>query len=151
MDQSLSIFGGLSGIGVLAAGFGFAYSQFRSGGSKAKDELITTLKETAQVEHAKAVRLENEMQTLTQSHQTQLNELTIKIGKLQGLYEASEANKKEYLAILQGRDPKLQETLNEIRGFLKKLTEQANTNEHRNEQIDKDTRKQVGKFLRKKN
>lgn len=151
MDQSLSIFGGLSGIGVLAAGFGFAYSQFRSGGSKAKDELIKTLKETVSVEHEKSTRLENEMQTLAQSHQTQINELTIKIGKLQGLYEASEENKKEYLAILQGRDPGLQQTLNEIREFLKKLTEQSNTNEHRNKLIDRDTRKEVGKFLRKKN
>ncbi len=103
-----TIIGIFIGIGTLAAGLGFAYAQFRSGSNKAKDDLIDTLKETATVEKEKADRLEKEKITIVGSHQSQLNDLNNKIGKLQGLYEASEKSKSEYLSILQGRDPSQQ-------------------------------------------
>lgn len=99
------IVGILIGLGTLIAGCGFAYAQFKTGGDKAKDDLIQTLKETAIVERDKSIRLSEEKATLVDSHQAQINELKREIGKLQGLYEASESSKKEYLSILQGRDP----------------------------------------------
>lgn len=103
--MDLGVFGGLAGIGVLAAGFGFAYAQFKSGAGKAKDDLITTLKETADVEREKAQRLNEEKNTLMISHQQQITALTEKIGKLQGLYEAAENRNKQMEDILQGRSP----------------------------------------------
>lgn len=97
------------------AGLGFAFAQFKAGGSRAKDELITTLKETAVAEREKAAQLAQEKNLIIASHQTQINSLNEKIGKLQGLYEAAEQRNKEYLSILQGRAPEQME-------FMKFLT-----------------------------
>lgn len=101
----MEAFGGLAGIGVLFGGLGFAYAQFRSGSGKAKDDLIQTLKDTAVAEREKATQLAKEKVEQSNFHQTQINQLNEKIGKLQGLYEESKDRNKEYLAILQGRDP----------------------------------------------
>lgn len=101
----MDAFGGLAGIGILTAGIGFAYSQFKAGAGKAKDDLILTLKETVSVERDKATRLAEEKITLISSHQEQINNLNTQLGKLQGLYESNEQQKKEYLLILQGRSP----------------------------------------------
>lgn len=101
----MEAFGGLAGIGALMAGLGFAFAQFKAGGNKAKDELIATLKETAVAEREKAAQLAQEKNIIIASHQTQINSLNEKIGKLQGLYEAAEQRNKEYLSILQGRAP----------------------------------------------
>ena len=101
----MEAFGGLAGIGVLVGGIGFAYSQFRLGGSKAKDELITTLRQTAEAEREKARQIEADKVKQQQFHQKQINQLNEKIGKLQGLYEESKERSKEYLTILQGRSP----------------------------------------------
>lgn len=105
MENALNIFGGLSGVGVLAAGIGFAYAQFKSGANKAKDDLILTLKETAVVEREKAERVSAEKLTLMNSHQTQINELNKQIGILQGTLQANDTKLKEYTDILQGRSP----------------------------------------------
>jgi len=128
--ETLNLFGALSGIGVLCAGLGFAYSQFKAGASKAKDELVDTLKETALAERAKSNQLTEEKSTLIKSHQEQINELNLKLGVLQGKAEANEKKMHEYLEILQNRDPDYQnymkqttETLVEIRNFMRKLNE----------------------------
>lgn len=103
--EALNLFGGFAGLGVLMAGIGFAYAQFKSGAGKAKDDLINTLKESIDAEKAVAERVSKEKNEILASHQLQINQLTEKIGKLTGLYEASEARNKEYVAILQGRSP----------------------------------------------
>ena len=103
--EALNIFGGFAGIGILAAGMGFAYAQYRAGTSKAKDELILTLKESVDVEKDKSMRLTSEKETLIKSHQEQINELNKQIGILQGKSEANEKKMKEYMEILQGRNP----------------------------------------------
>lgn len=114
----MEAFGGLAGIGVLFGGLGFAYAQFRAGSGKAKDDLITTLKDTAVAEREKAKQLAKEKMEQSQFHQTQINQLNEKIGKLQGLYEESKDRNKEYLAILQGRNPEQQK-------FMEYLTQVA--------------------------
>jgi len=156
LDYLSVIIGIFAGLGTLIAGIGFAYAQFKSGGDKAKDDLIDTLKETALVEREKATRLAEEKATIVGSHQTQINELSNKIGKLQGLYEAAEANKKEYLSILQGRDPQqkvfMEETtriLVEIRMFMEKLNKDSNLNKKFLSDVDDATFQGTGKVLRK--
>lgn len=114
----MEAFGGLAEIGVLFGGIGFAYSQFKSGSVKAKDELIATLKDTALAEREKASQLAKDKIEQQNFHQTQINQLNEKIGKLQGLYEESKDRNKEYLAILQGRNPEQQK-------FMEYLTQVA--------------------------
>lgn len=94
----------LAGLGILIAGFGFAYAQFKSGANKAKDDLVNTLQDALKVEKDKNAELMASNTELVASHQTQLTDLTQQVGKLQGLYEQSEKQKNEYLLILQGRD-----------------------------------------------
>ena len=172
------IIGVFIGLGTLIAGSGFAYAQFRSGGDKAKDDLINTLKESVDVERAKSTRLMDEKAVLVNSHQIQINELNSKIGKLQGLWEASEASKKEYLAILQGRDPAQQKfmeivlkqidenaktapkameymtettkILMEIRTFMENLNDSSKENRKFLSEVAVDTAHEEGKPLRKK-
>lgn len=105
LEQLFSSLGGMAGVGILAGGLGVAYSQFKSGGNKAKDELIATLKETAIAEKVRAERLAAEKVTLLDSHQKQINELNNQLGKLQGLYESAEKRNREMMEILQGRSP----------------------------------------------
>lgn len=100
-----AVFGTLGGVGVLAAGFGFAYSQFKSGATKAKDDLIETLQKSLAVEKEKFETLSAEQQLLIKSYQEQLNVLNKEIGRLQGLHEANEKKIKDYMEIFQGRSP----------------------------------------------
>ena len=100
-----TIVGIFAGIGLLIAGIGYGYAQFRTGANKAKDELVETLEKQLEIEREKTKQWEAEKQTLVASHQTQLNKLTQDVGKLQGLNEANEKKIKEYQDILQGRDP----------------------------------------------
>lgn len=118
MNEGLNIFGGFAGIGALTAGLGYAYSQFKSGGSKAKDELIATYQETIKAEREKVQVLTTEKTTLMGSHQEQMNILNGKIGKLEGLYEGALQRIKEYTEILQGKSPEQTE-------FMKLMVETA--------------------------
>lgn len=136
IESFFSQLGGLGGLGIFAAGLGVAYSQFRSGSNKVKDELIATLKETALAEKIKADRLTSDKLTLENSHQKQLTDLTKEMGRLQGLYDAAEKRNKEMMEILQGKDPEMIEILNEIKVFMKSLNEKAKTNEERNDRVD---------------
>lgn len=124
-----AIVGIFIGLGTLIAGCGFAYAQFKTGGDKAKDDLIGTLKEAVEVERAKGTRLTEEKTTLISSHQLQINDLNNKIGKLTGLYEASENSKKEYLAILQGRDPAQKAFMESQQKFMELVLTQIKKND----------------------
>lgn len=177
-SDALNLFGGFAGIGVLAAGLGFAYAQFKAGAGKAKDDLINVLKETAAVEHDKAERLDGEKTALLANHQVQINQLTEKIGKLQGLYEAAEQRNKEYLAILQGRSPEQMKfmelltnaaiennknivdtkkymadtasILNEVKTFMATMNAEIAKGNHFNQQVEEATKSGDGEPLRKK-
>lgn len=124
-----TIVGIFMGLGALIAGVGFAYSQFKTGGDKAKNDLIDTLKEQAIAEREKASRLAEEKVTLVDSHQTQINQLNERIGKLQGLYEASEQSRQEYLKILQGRDPAQQKFIENQSKFMEVVMKQIEENQ----------------------
>lgn len=104
MDHTFSI---LSGVGVLAGGLGFAYAQFKSGANKAKDDLVHTLRESLDVE-------KNKIKELTETYGTQINTLNKEVGRLQGLHESNERKIKEYMEILQGRNPEMEKFMIEI-------------------------------------
>ena|SRR5258708_23003514 len=171
LQSVFQIFGILAGVGITAAGFGFAYTQFTSGGNKSKDELIATLKETALAEKDKADRLAAEKTIIVISHQQQITDLTEKMGKLQGLFEASENQKNEYRSILQGMSPEEVQYRKDMRSFtsgvaqymkdssevfvgmkefLTKMSEGIVQNNIFNSQIAEDTKSGEGEVLRKK-
>lgn len=106
MDTTgLNIFGGLAGLGVFAASIGWVFVQFRSGGVKAKDDLIATLKEALLVETDKNKKLVEERTQLITSHQEQINVLNKQMGVLEGKLDSAEKKIDEYKELLQGRNP----------------------------------------------
>lgn len=152
----MEAFGGLAGIGILFAGIGVAYAQFKTGSGKAKDDLIKTLKDTALAEREKATQLEREKVEQSRIHQEQVNVLTEKIGKLQGQYEELKDRSREYLAILQGRNPeqqKFMEYLTEVASESAKYMKESSEilrkinnhieNEHRSEIVEEKTKTTV--------
>lgn len=135
----MDAFGGFAGFGVLVAGLGFAYAQFKAGASKAKDDLISVLKDTAAVEKEKSTRLIEEKATLIKSHQEQLNELNKQIGILQGKAEANEKKMNEYLTILQGKSPDQEKFMRdtvEILGDIKDFMGQMRANGYLVKKVD---------------
>lgn len=126
-QASSYIVGILAGIGVLAAGLGFAYAQFRSGSDRLKDSLINDLKEKLRLEQEKNVSLTEEKGTLIISHQKQITDLTQKVGKLEGLNESNEKKLDEYKAIFQNRNPELEGFLQENSLILKTISTHMNT------------------------
>lgn len=165
----LDNFGGLAGIGILLAGIGFAYAQFRAGASKAKDDLIQTLRDTAIAEKQKAERLAAEKVTIIDSHQVQINELNKEIGILRGTLDATNLKVKEYTTLLQGRNPEqiefmkvvlesvkasnsyMKDTtviLGEIKTFMEELNNKGMKTESFINKIEKATAEESGKPLR---
>lgn len=122
IDFAQSILAILLGIGGLLAGLGFSFAQFKQGGNKAKDDLISTLKQEADAQKEKASRLAQEKIVMTNEHQRQISELQKDVAKLTGLYEASEKSKQEYLLILQGRNPEQQAFMETQQRFSEFLT-----------------------------
>lgn len=116
--EGLNIFGGLAGLGVFAASVGWVVVQFKSGGVKAKDDLIVTLKDALAIEQDKTKKLSEEKSQLITSHQTQLNEINKAMGVLQGKFEEQSKKVEEYKQILQGRNPEQTE-------FMKLITAAA--------------------------
>lgn len=99
------IVGVFIGLGTLVAGCGFAYAQFKTGSDKAKDDLITTLRATADAEKAEKERLAAERTELVNSHQLQLTQLNKDIAELRGRFDEVQKRANEYKEILQGKDP----------------------------------------------
>lgn len=178
MLDFLNTIGGLPGLGLLLAGSGFAYAQFKQGGTRAKDEVIATYKEQAVAEKERASRLAEEKTVLINSHQIQINELNNKMGKLQGAYEQSEKRNKEFLEIFQGKNPEqtefmkyltavaadsakfmlegreymrgTTEILNDIKTFMAVMNAEIAKGNMFNKQVMEDTKHGEGEVLRKK-
>lgn len=118
--QTISIIVGVFiGLGTMIAGCGFAYAQYKTGGDKAKDNLIETLRATAEAEKAERVRLAEEKTQLVNSHQGQITQLTKDLSELKGRFDEQTKRANEYKEILQGRSPEQTE-------FMEFMTQVAN-------------------------
>lgn len=147
--QTVSVIVGIFiGLGAMIAGIGYAYAQYKSGGDKYKDNLIDTLKATAEAERTERERLAKEKTELLMNHQVQITTLTKDQAELKGRLDEQSKKADEYKALLLGRDPELQKILSEIRSYLRTLTEQSNTNQNRNEGIDRSTQQEKGNVMR---
>lgn len=118
------IIGAFIGLGSLIAGCGFAYAQFKTGSDRAKDDLIGTLRSTAEAEKAEKERLSQERTELINSHQAQLTQLNKDFSELKGRFDEQTKRASEYKEILQGRDPAQQKFMEVV---LKQIEENQKT------------------------
>lgn len=132
-----TIFGFFAGIGILVAGSGYAYAQYKRGGSDADVKTIISLREYIETLEDKNKRLSEEKSQLINSHQVQITELTKNMGVLQGRFDEQAKQVEMYTKILQGRDPEMMAVLGEIKELLKRLDIKSLVNQKRNESIDK--------------
>jgi len=134
--QLISLIVGISaGLGIFVMGIGYAYSQFKAGASKAKDDLITTLKEQADAQTQRAERVSLEKTELIKNHQEQINLLNKDLGILQGRIDEQAKKTEEYKALLQGRDPQQFEMLQKILAQLELLNKHNAISHKRNQKM----------------
>ena len=110
-----TIIGVCAGLGLMAGGCGYAYSTWKAGKNRYKDDLINDLKETIVSRDLTIVKLNEEKTTLITSHQQQLTVLHKELAELKGRVDEQTKKIEDYKAILQNRDPQLLEILNEIK------------------------------------
>ena len=115
------IIGIFAGIGLMIGGCGYAYSTWRSGKNKYKDELITDLKSTLQIKEDEITRLNGEKTTLILSHQKQLTDMQKELSELQGAFSELSKKSDDYKAILENRDPMTLSILTQIKDELATL------------------------------
>ena len=126
--ETISIIVGIFvGLSTLIAGSGFAYAQYKTGGDKAKDDLIETLKDTAIAEKSEKERLATEKAELFISHQQQITQLTKELSELKGRFEEQNKKTEEYKELLQGKDPKQLEYMKEMKEMAKMAVEYITT------------------------
>lgn len=116
-----TIVGMFAGIGLMVGGCGYAYSTWKNGKNKYKDELILDLKSTLQVKEDEIARLNGEKTTLIVSHQKQLTDLQKQLSELEGAFKEQAKKLDDYRAILENRDPGTLGILTEIKNELAAL------------------------------
>lgn len=117
-----TLIGIFAGLGILIAGIGYAYAQYKSGAEKAKDNLILTLQETAQAEKTEKERLSTEKTEMLLLHQGQIAQLTRELAELRGRFDEQGKKTMEYKEILQGRDPGQLKYMREMEKLAKLVT-----------------------------
>lgn len=88
--------------GVFFAAASYAITQWRSGGSTASSEVITTYKEQVQ-------QLKEELATQSKNHTDQMNALTAKVGELTGLITAKDTQITDLKNLLLEKTPEMLE------------------------------------------
>ena len=147
---STIIIGSIISLGILAAGFGYFFAQWKRGGNEYNTNLINNLKDLLKSEQEKNVELLKEKQELFITLQAQIAVLQKETAELRGTVLGQTKMIDQYKELLTNRNPELEKTLKEISVFLKGLSGMAHTAEDRNVEIDKATEKEDGNVLRKK-
>jgi hypothetical protein len=108
----LTIVGAIGSVGILAGGFGFLFSKFRKGTMEEKTDIMSSADQLTnfwkeQITGFKDVikELREKLEIQTKEFNTQLQVMGNELGQVRGQLEAEARQKKEYLAILENRDP----------------------------------------------
>ena len=147
---STIIIGSIISLGILAAGFGYFFAQWKRGGNEYNTNLINNLKDLLKSEQEKNAELLKEKQELFITLQAQIVVLQKETAELRGTVLGQNKMIDQYKELLTNRNPELEKTLKEISVFLKGLSGMAHTAEDRNAEIDKATEREDGNVLRKK-
>ena len=132
-----TIVGFFAGLGICVAGCGYAYSSWKSGKNKYKDELIIDLKATITIKENEIIRLNEERTVLITSHQEQLTKLRTELSELKGRFDEQKEKLEDYKAIFENRDPQTLETLKEIKEGIISLNEYHTKSEKQTAQVAK--------------
>lgn len=143
------VIGSIVSLGILAAGFGYAWGQVRSGDNKSADRDRQNLRDLLKSEQEKNAALLKEKTDLFNSLQAQITQNQTELAKLQGIVEAQTKMIEQYKDLIANRSPELEKILKEISAFLKNLSTMAITVQQRNEEIDKSTARKEGNVMRK--
>lgn len=132
-----TIVGVFAGMGIMVAGCGYAYSSWKAGKNKYKDELILDLKTTLDIKEKEIVRLNEEKSTLILSHQSQLTELQKEFAALSARFDEQSKTIETYKALLEGRDPATLQMLTEIKNGIDMLNKYSMKSKERTEKVAK--------------
>lgn len=116
------IVGVFTGLGVLLAGCGFAYAQFKRGGSEADTKTIASQKEYITQLEDRNQRLSEEKSGLIKSHGELIAQLNKDLSELRGRFDEQSKRANEYKELLQGRDPEMVGLLREVKALLTTLS-----------------------------
>jgi len=103
------------GIGVIAAGLGYAYEKFFDGRQKKINQSIET--ETGILGFYQ--KQNDALTKLIKDHENEINKLQDDLHSLEAIVEEKDKKLQDYMIIFQNRDPQLIEILKEIRDFMK--------------------------------
>lgn len=131
------IIGFFAGIGIMVAGCGYAYSAWKNGKNKYKDELIVDLKASLETKEKIITELNQEKTTLIISHQEQLTKLQKEMSALEARFEEQGKLIVEYKSILEGRDPATLKMLNDIKTGIDSLNEHQVASEKQTKEVAK--------------
>lgn len=104
-DIILYIITSLGSLGLVAGSIGYLVNSFRSGSKQEKGDVISSAEQLSQFWKDQAEGYKVMMEAKDIKNAEQINKLTGEVGELKGQLNAETAQKKEYLAILQNRDP----------------------------------------------
>lgn len=151
--------GMINSVGMIAIGIGYLFSQFKKGGSQSATEVITLLR----------IKDEEQKQIILE-FQTRFENINKELGNLQGQLQEKDKKLEEYMAIFQGRSPEQVQYQTEMRKFtvgvakymenstiileqmkifMQNLNDKSIKADQWYKRIDKATKEEKGKPLRK--
>lgn len=113
---------GFGGLGVGASGLGYFWGKIKGGAKEAKAESTELVSSEQQIKEFYKKQNED-LQVIIAEQTKQINELSREVGEIKGQLNAETAQKKEFLAILQGRDPQTQKFMEFMTQCMKDQTE----------------------------
>jgi hypothetical protein len=112
LQWALTAIGALSGLGICAGGFGYLYKSFSKGAKEEKNDVITSADQIVdfwkqQVEGFREIikELTGKMEKQKDDYNLQIKGLSNQLSEVRGQLSEKERQSKEYLEILQNRDP----------------------------------------------
>lgn len=122
------------------------YYNARSGKSKIGDEVLSLYEKNIDALKEDVSRSRDANHDV----KNQMTTLTLRLGQLEGQLKEKDLRITELMAIIENRNPELENILREIRDFMKMIHKQTSTNEKRNVKIDHNTADEVGNVMRSK-
>lgn len=130
LPSIIIIIGSLGSLGLLAGGMGYLISQFKSGSSEQKKDVLSSAseatnfwKEQADSFKAMAVQEKEAAAIKDKDWNIKFTELSREVGEIKGQLFEKEKQAQQYLEILQNRDPEMKQFMQYMVQSVKDQTE----------------------------